>query len=294
MPDRFIIIDQQRGSGSLQIPIAHLFAEEKSDAAFALNLSCALDNPVLDIMPSGHINTESIMLSEGQAYPGLEAHYLPLCDGRLIDVYFRTSNLMEGVGFLVDGTGIKDKKCVVVHHKNGVSEVFEFQKLHDDVRLYRGLRARNVPGYGVVMSESIYLSRYVLPSGRSLKFDWVHCDTYPRLAAIHDDHGCLFKATWSWVDNQPELEQLILFPESDEQVTYICKRAGTAVTLEVTGAGVLGTTVYRLDCEGGKLNHFAIDSQHSEAGVEASTYSESLTYDKEKVSQMPSLPVHFT
>jgi len=217
--NRHVVVSPKSGQGLLRIPIAGLFADAGTSPALDIGLSCKTHEGDLNILPCGIYTRVRESLADD---PYDTFANLPLCDGRTLNFELRSGESFNGGDFLVEGPGY----ALVVYHKNGVSEKFGTSDL---LRQQAGAQ-----------KSWIYPTHYILPSGRSLKFDWTLFRGGPRVVAINDDDGRLLNA--DWIDSPladigvkipaPVLKSITLFPGSDEQVSYACTYANTRYAFE--------------------------------------------------------------
>ena len=286
---KHVSIDPQTGQGMFSLPIADLYADEGLSTPYKLSLFCMLDSPYLQLIPSG----TCVEKSHGAFVEGL-----PLSDGRLISEELAwEENECGDLGI----TYLRYKHELSVSHKGGTKEVF------------------SIFGQG---TADIALTRLTFEGGKFLKLKWsydrkVHDrqDGCIRLVSIDAGDRCLFKVKGEQCrrvaarvlrDGEREhvlkdvqtFEELVLFPDTPEQVTYTFKETeweghDPIINIEVEGGGVLGKTVYRLETTDKKLSKIDISRQHSIPGtkesdapvVESFTHTETLLFVKDKVSQ---------
>ncbi|ALS62200.1 RHS repeat-associated core domain-containing protein [Pandoraea norimbergensis] len=285
--NRHVYVSPKSGEGLLRIPIASLFADAGISPALDISLSCKTHEGNLNILPCG-IHTFV------QSHTGVDFTYkdMPLCDGRTLNFELRRGESFNGGDFLVEDAG----NAFIVYHKNGVSEKFGISEIP-------GSR----PG---AQKFWVYPTHYILPSGRSLTFDWKIFDSTPRVVAINDDDGRLLNA--DWMDSPlaplglrnpaPMLKNLTLFPGSDEQVSYTCAYTNTRdtfkQTIEVTGAIGTAKTIYFLENEQGNIKKFEMRRQQSVAAekkgdpdvLETSTHTESMDFKDNQVVKHTASP----
>ncbi|VVE30873.1 tRNA(Glu)-specific nuclease WapA [Pandoraea iniqua] len=287
--NRHVVVSPKSGQGLLRIPIAGLFADAGTSPALDIGLSCKTHEGDLNILPCGIYTRVRESLADD---PYDTFANLPLCDGRTLNFELRSGESFNGGDFLVEGPGY----ALVVYHKNGVSEKFGTSDL---LRQQAGAQ-----------KSWIYPTHYILPSGRSLKFDWTLFRGGPRVVAINDDDGRLLNA--DWIDSPladigvkipaPVLKSITLFPGSDEQVSYACTYANTRYafeqTIEVTGAVGTAKTIYVLENDQGAIKKFEMRRQQSLPAekkgdpdvLETSTHAELIDFNDKQIVKHTTLP----
>ncbi|AKC70505.1 RHS repeat domain-containing protein [Pandoraea oxalativorans] len=279
---RNVLISPQSGEGMLRIPIAGLFADAGASPSFNLSFSCKLHTGDLNIIRCGFI-TPSELVPVPKAKDRFER--LPLCDGRSLDFEMNPGATFNGGDFLVKRDGIN----VVVYHKNGACETF------GTTTIYRELPLQNT-GW-------IYPIRYVSPSGRSLTFEWQEFGSGPRITAINDDDGRILDVEWIETERRnmvfgtssPALQKAVLFPKSDQEVTYAAtgdaKDLGVVQTIEMAGVTGSAKTIYRVFHDYRSVVKFEVCRESSVPAdkpddpnvVETSTHTESMEFNGNRI-----------
>ncbi|UVA81603.1 RHS repeat-associated core domain-containing protein [Pandoraea commovens] len=279
--NRKILISPQTGEGILRIPIAGLFADVIASPSLMLALSCKAHEGDLNIVPFG-VMTVGIAPSKDRFTS------LPLCDGRSLNFELESGDTFNGGDFLSERNG----DDVVVYHKNGACETFVV------------ISAFGMPSTADAECDGwVCPTRYVSPSGRSLKYEWKQFWEGPRVTAIDDDDGRILEVEWvktkrtigSTGKTASAFQKAILFPNSDQEViltsTEVTTSFGFKQTIEVAGATGSAKTIYYLENHDGQVAKFEVRRQTSvpsdKAGdpavVETSTHTESMEFNGNRI-----------
>ncbi|MHA6196552.1 RHS repeat domain-containing protein [Pseudomonas wadenswilerensis] len=275
---RFIAIDPRTGTGVLRIPLGTLWVDEAQVWGFNIDLSCTTENASLNFDTSG---SARFTMQKPLGKVRLSSLRLVLYDGRKVELAVANLERVLADGYMVDIAKSLERMDIVVHHKNGVTEVFDIS--------YADKGEGELVPVGCTTNFALR-TRFVCPSGRCLKFFWGELDGVPRITSIVDNDGTVLKAEWAKRTksaNATELKSLTLFPDTDEAVAYTASFKDSVLTVESKGAGILGSTRYRIKDSGGKLQSLTAEliPKSPEEADDVSTHSESLTYKDGKVSQ---------
>ncbi|MFJ4371530.1 RHS repeat-associated core domain-containing protein [Pseudomonas japonica] len=305
--DHTTLIDPRTGKGGFVIPLARLFADEGMNNGFDIAITCKLHAPDLHLLRPGLAQLAADIDDGPDTFNQFRAWDLWLANGNCIDVYTPRSGKFQGNGFVVDATNEMDKafntqrddsqiarqvidgSFIIIYNKNGTCEVFEHVDMNEKTRLGdRGTPAGPPRGKGAV-SKNIFLSRYVLPSGRELTFTWEHRDSIPRLCKITNDRGTLLEATWTRTGAVPTLAAVTLYTESSGITTVTCIHSDDLLKVEVTGGAKLGKTCYQMHKKDGAVSKIAVERHHivspAKSYTQFSTSTEAFTYTGKKVSE---------
>ncbi|VVE51020.1 RHS repeat-associated core domain-containing protein [Pandoraea commovens] len=279
--NRKILISPQTGEGILRIPIAGLFADVIASPSLLLALSCKAHEGDLNIVPFG-VMTVGIAPSKDRFTS------LPLCDGRSLNFELESGDTFNGGDFLSERNG----DDVVVYHKNGACETFVV------------ISAFGMPSTADAECDGwVCPTRYVSPSGRSLKYEWKQFWEGPRVTAIDDDDGRILEVEWvktkrtigSTGKTASAFQKAILFPNSDQEViltsTEVTTSFGFKQTIEVASATGSAKTIYYLENHDGQVAKLEVRRQTSvpsdKAGdpavVETSTHTESMEFNGNRI-----------
>ena len=281
-----IRIDHRTGVGRFHLPIAS-FMDLGHGPAFTLELGCGLKSarPCLNLLEYGkwrlvggaHIGTGT------EVKVGVDFTNLPLYDSRSIDIFVGHNHRgrVSGASYGLDASTFFKKKSQAGHanfytkevsqqfisvmHKNGIAQVFQ------------------VIGSGNNSGEcNVYMTELLLPTGQGLKFTWASPKDCPRLVGISDSAGELLSATWDRSSDEPELDKLVLFPGSNEQVTYTFTREDEATQIEILGVDPLAQKlIYRIEGSDKKVSKVTSTTIYADAFERV--LSEQLAYTGNKV-----------
>ena len=311
-PDLFekhISINPQTGQGKFSIPIAGLYADEGLSVPLSLSLFCSLKSPRITFMPVGHATgMNGHHASFGSKNDEVvHIHGLSIRDGRLITAQIREGSEQDFGDFTIAAGQ-------VMHAVNG--DFCSIEVRHED-----GGKERHI-----YSARGGLLTEYFAPAGRSLKLEWesdIDGGSWKlgsRLLSIKSDKRCLLKTeaapeetgVFSAFEESPIFKRLIVFPDTNEQVTYeledtrdspfgmdlhspgaSSKKGKGTITVTVRGCGILGKKIYRAKIFEDKLSSIDIITEHMIAGVkegdapqvETSTHTETVTYVGDKVSE---------
>lgn len=269
-----ISIDHLTGRGRFHLPIAH-FMDLGDGPVFTLELGCGLiqgaDRPCLNLLEQGKwkLVGGAHKGSGNEVKVGVQFTSLPLYDSRSIDGYVDDSQLgrLSGATYGLDASTFCKKKSeagyasfytkevsdqfISVMHKNGVSQVFQ------------------LTGSGNKSEEcNVFMTELLLPTGQGLKFKWESPKDCPRLIGISDNVGELLSATWNRSGDVPELDKLVLFSDSKEQVAYTFTREDKATQAEIVGVDPLAEKLtYRIEGSAKKVSKVTSTTVYADAYV---------------------------
>jgi len=254
-------VDKFSGACQFKLPAAQLLgAINGSPLELSLTgrLSANNDLPTLNFYSVG-----TWRLTGGNTYPdhAIEVDGVSLFNGQHMSLKANDqgSHTAVGPGYIFDATHILTKRkeafkdttedfqkkplegqSFTVMHTNGVVEIFDCVGDH--------MKDSRATPYVLV--------REILESnGKGLKFTWESTSAQPRITSIQDAIGVVLTATWDRTDAQaPKLTQLVIYPNSDEAISYDCKYETNALEVQVTKKDPFNAkTVYRIEKEEAQL-----------------------------------------
>ncbi|TDV59433.1 hypothetical protein [Pseudomonas sp. LP_7_YM] len=282
-----IVINEHTGQGVFRLPVRH-FLEQGGGAPFELNITAGLDADdgrlTLNIFDHGRWAGTG-----GHNYPstGVDLIDVPLYQGHTINAKLssRTNDRTVGPNYVVDASPLLTKRrkafpegssdfqskpladqFVSILHKNGMAQVFECAG--------EAFKAGQ---------DNVLMTELLQPSGLGLTFTWESKEKHPRIVRIADAAGTLLTASWIRDDNRAELKDLVLFPDSDEQITYECVYSANSVNIIITGSDPIAEKmIYKIQIGDNKIQTVSCETRYSDNFTRESR--ESLTYHAEKIS----------
>ena len=254
-------VDKFSGACQFKLPAGQLLgAINGSPLELALTGPLSANNklPTLNFYSVG-----TWRLTGGNTYPdhAIEVDGVSLFNGQHMSLKANDqgSHTAVGPGYIFDATHILTKRkeafkdttedfqkkplegqSFTVMHTNGVVEIFDCVGDH--------MKDSSATPYVLV--------REILESnGKGLKFTWESTSAQPRITSIQDAIGVVLTATWDRTDAQaPKLTQLVIYPNSDEAISYDCKYETNALEVQVTKKDPFNAkTVYRIEKEEAQL-----------------------------------------
>lgn len=246
-------IDSQSGACEFSLPLAK-FSGHVSGLPLVLTLTGQLDGksdlPSLNFYKYGNWETEG-----GHNYPtcSLRVTNVPLFDGRIMEAAAsdNAGNSAVGAGYVFDAThllserkkkfpigsddfqqrALSGQSFTILHH-SGVSEIFDCV----------GARPP------IADNQSHVLIRELLePTGIGLSFTWESPLDHPRIVKIADSNSTLLTAVWDRSSSPPKPKEIVIYPNSEEEIKYTFAHKKNTLTIEaVTANALVEKIVYTL------------------------------------------------
>ncbi|EKT4558983.1 RHS repeat-associated core domain-containing protein [Pseudomonas putida] len=280
-------VDKFSGACQLKLPAAQLLGQINGsplELALTGRLSANNSLPTLNFY-----NVGTWRMTGGHAYEehAIEVNDVSLFNGQHMSLRTddKGSHTAVGPGYIFDATHIltnrkkafKDTtedfqkkplkgQSFTVMHSNGVVEIFDCV----------GDRTKDSSAHPYILIREILES-----NGKGLKFTWESTSAQPRITSIQDAIGVVLTAEWDRSDAQaPKLKQLVIYPNSEEEISYDCKYESNALEVQVTKKDPFNAkTVYRIEKEETQLK--LKTTAHYETNFNRET-NETLTWSDNK------------
>ncbi|MCI0911265.1 RHS repeat-associated core domain-containing protein [Pseudomonas putida] len=248
-------VDKSSGACQFKLPAARLLGQINGaplELALTGRLSAKNDLPTLNFY-----NVGTWRMTGGHAYQvhAVEVNDVSLFNGHHMSLRTddKASLTAVGPGYIFDASDILTKRkkafedttedfqkkplegqSFTVMHTNGVVEIFDCVGDH----------VKDSSAHPYILIREILES-----NGKGLKFTWESTSAQPRITSIQDAIGVVLTAKWDRSDPQaPKLKQLVVYPNSDEQISYDLKYETNALEVQVTKKDPFNAkTVYRIE-----------------------------------------------